>query len=56
MAVYTTKKTYHTKRHMGMIDITEDFQQAVNEDVKHGISEGIILVTTGGASRLTTLN
>ena len=26
MAVYTTKKTYHTKAHMGMIDVTEDFQ------------------------------
>ena len=26
MAVYTEKKTYHTKAHMGMIDVTEDFQ------------------------------
>ena len=25
MAVYTEKKTYHTKAHMGMIDVTEDF-------------------------------
>ena len=29
MAVYTEKKTYHTKAHMGMIDVTEDFQHAV---------------------------
>ena len=26
MAVYTETKTYHTKAHMGMIDVTEDFQ------------------------------
>ena len=25
MAVYTETKTYHTKAHMGMIDVTEDF-------------------------------
>ena len=31
MAVYTEKKTYHTKAHMGMIDVTEDFQHAVEE-------------------------
>ena len=30
MAVYTETKTYHTKAHMGMIDVTEDFQQAVD--------------------------
>ena len=29
MAVYTRTKTYHTKAHMGMIDVTEDFQDAV---------------------------
>ena len=28
MAVYTDTKTYHTKAHMGMIDITGDFQDA----------------------------
>ena len=38
MAVYTETKTYHTKAHMGMIDVTEDFQQAVSEACrKHGI-------------------
>ena len=31
MAVYTEKRTYHTRAHMGMIDVTEDFQQAVTE-------------------------
>ena len=30
MAVYTEKKTYQTKAHMGMIDVTEDFQHAVS--------------------------
>ena len=29
MAVYTKTKTYKTRAHMGMIDITEDFQAAV---------------------------
>ena len=29
MAVYTQTKTYHTKGHMGMIDVTEDFQAAI---------------------------
>ena len=28
MAVYTEKKTYHTKAHMGMIDVTDDFRAA----------------------------
>lgn len=31
MAVYTETKTYHTKAHMGMIDVTEDFHHAVEE-------------------------
>ena len=35
MAVYTEKKTYHTKAHMGMIDVTEDFQHAVEEAVSY---------------------
>lgn len=26
MAVYTETRTYHTKAHMGMIDVTEDFR------------------------------
>ena len=29
MAVYTETRTYHTKAHMGMIDVTEDFRHAV---------------------------
>ena len=31
MAVYTETRTYHTKAHMGMIDVTQDFQHAVTE-------------------------
>ena len=50
MAVYTEKKTYHTKAHMGMIDVTEDFQHAVEEACRqHGISAGTVTgFTTGG--------
>ncbi len=57
MAVHTSKKTYHTKKHMGMIDITEDFQQAVSEACReHDIASGIITgFTTGGVAGLTTL-
>ena len=57
MAVCTTTKTYHTKAHMGMIDVTEDFQSAVSEACrKHGISAGIVTgFTTGGVAALTTL-
>lgn len=54
MAVYTETKTYHTKAHMGMIDVTEDFQHAVTEACRtHGISAGIITgFTTGGVAAL----
>jgi hypothetical protein len=54
MAVYTETKTYHTKAHMGMIDVTEDFQHAVSQACKkHGISSGIITgFTTGGVAGL----
>ena len=57
MAVYTEKKTYHTKANMGMIDVTEDFQHAVTEACRqHGISAGIITgFTTGGVAGLTPL-
>ncbi|MGI6546575.1 MAG: YjbQ family protein [Fastidiosipilaceae bacterium] len=57
MAVHTSKKTYHTKKHMGMIDVTDDFQQAVAEACrKHDITSGIITgFTTGGVAGLTTL-
>ncbi len=53
MAVYTAQKTYHTKAHMGMIDVTEDFQAAVSES---GLSAGTVTgFTTGGVAALTTL-
>lgn len=57
MAVYTTQKTYRTKAHMGMIDVTEDFQKAVSEAREtHGISAGTVTgFTTGGVAALTTL-
>ena len=57
MAVYTETKTYHTKAHMGMIDVTEDFQHAVSEACKkHGITAGTVTgFTTGGVAGLTTL-
>ena len=29
MAVYTMTKSYNTKGNMGMIDVTEDFREAV---------------------------
>ena len=57
MAVYTEKKTYHTKAHMGMIDVTEDFQHAVEEACRqHGISAGTVTgFTTGGVAGVPTL-
>ena len=33
MAAYTETKTYHTKAHMGMIDVTDDFRAAVRSPV-----------------------
>ena len=50
MAVYTETKTYHTRAHMGMIDVTEDFQHAVSAACReHGISAGTVTgFTTGG--------
>ncbi|RDU22947.1 YjbQ family protein [Anaerosacchariphilus polymeriproducens] len=57
MAVYTDKKEYNTIAHMGMIDVTKDFQEAVTKACKkHSISSGIITgFTTGGVAGLTTL-
>ena len=57
MAVYTETKTYRTKAHMGMIDVTEDFQAAVSAAVaQYGVHSGIITgFTTGGVAGLTTL-
>ena len=57
MAVYSSVKEYHTRAHMGMIDVTGDFQQAVSEaGAKAGIKNGLITgFTTGGVAALTTL-
>lgn len=57
MAVYTEQKTYHTRAHMGMIDVTADFQAAVDHACREkNISDGIITgFTTGGVAGLTTL-
>ena len=55
MAAYTETKTYHTKAHMGMIDVTEDFRHAVEEAARQkGIQNGTITgFTTGGVAALT---
>ena len=57
MAVYTKTKTYQTKAHMGMIDVTDDFRAAVHEACSEkGIRSGTITgFTTGGVAGLTTL-
>lgn len=57
MAVYTQTKSYRTRAHMGMIDVTEDFQAAVSAACREkGIRSGIITgFTTGGVAGLTTL-
>lgn len=57
MPVHTEQKTYKTRAHMGMIDITEDFQQAIdNACAETGMKSGIITgFTTGGVAGLTTL-
>ncbi|MCQ2509620.1 MAG: YjbQ family protein [Lachnospiraceae bacterium] len=57
MAVYTETKTYKTRAHMGMIDVTGDFQAAVSNGCREkGMKSGIITgFTTGGVAALTTL-
>jgi secondary thiamine-phosphate synthase enzyme len=57
MPVYTMKKSYATKRNMGMIDVTEDFREAIRRAGREkGITNGIITgFTTGGVAALTTL-
>ena len=57
MAVYTVFKSYNTKGHMGMIDVTDDFRFAVQKACREkNISAGIITgFTTGGVAALTTL-
>ncbi len=53
MAVYSEQKTYHTRAHMGMIEVTDDFRAAVR---RSGIKNGQITgFTTGGVAGLTTL-
>ena len=57
MAVYSSIKKYKTQAHMGMIDVTGDFQQCVEEACeKFRIKSGVITgFTTGGVAGLTTL-
>ena len=57
MPVYTETKTYHTKAHMGMIDVTDDFRAAVQNACRNtGMKSGTITgFTTGGVAGLTTL-
>jgi thiamine phosphate synthase YjbQ (UPF0047 family) len=57
MAVYTQKKTYHTRANLGMIDVTEDFRAAVEAACRERhISCGTVTgFTTGGVAGLTTL-
>ena len=57
MPVYTETKTYRTKAHMGMIDVTDDFRAAVQNACRNtGMKSGTITgFTTGGVAGLTTL-
>ncbi len=57
MSVYTETKTYRTKAHMGMIDVSDDFRAAVHNACRNtGMRSGIITgFTTGGVAGLTTL-
>ena len=43
MPVYTETKTYRTKAHMGMIDVTDDFRAAVQNACRNtGMKSGTI--------------
>lgn len=57
MGVYHSIKNYKTEAHMGMIDVSDDFQSVVTEaSQEQGIRNGIITgFTTGGVAGLTTL-
>jgi len=57
MLIFTMKMTYNTKANMGMVDITDDFQAALNEaEREKGIKSGIITgFTTGGVAGLTIM-
>lgn len=53
MGVYTKRKWYNTKAHMGMIDLTEEVKQAVYESkLKNGI---ITVYVAGCTAALTTI-
>ena len=43
MAVYSKTKTYHTARHMGMIDVTKDFKRRLAKPVINIISRTVSL-------------
>lgn len=52
--LYGKQKTYHTKAHMGMIDVTEDFRHAVEEaarqkNIRNGTITGFTTGRRGGA-------
>ena len=55
--IYTMKMTYHTKAHMGMVDVTADFQAALKAaENEKGIRSGIIVgYTTGGVAGLSVM-
>ena len=55
--IYTMKMTYHTKAHMGMQDVTADFQAALKSaEAEKGIKSGIIVgFTTGGVAGITIM-
>ena len=55
MPVYTETKTYRTKAHMGMIDVTDDFRAAVQNACRNtGMKSGTITgFTTGGVIVIT---
>ncbi len=55
--IYTMKMTYQTKAHLGMLDVTEDFQAALKSaESEKGIRSGIITgFTTGGVAGITIM-
>lgn len=55
--IYTMKMTYQTKAHMGMLDVTDDFQVALKSaESDKGIKSGIITgFTTGGVAGITIM-
>lgn len=57
MAVYTQKKSYNTRAHLSMIEITDDYKDALAGAYKtYGIRNGLITgFTTGGVAAITTL-